>query len=68
MTEIDNEKEWRRFLMSEVKDIKDSQDSIMEMIHMSNISISNLKLKMGMLSATIGLFAGVIASWITSKL
>jgi hypothetical protein len=58
---INNEKEWRKFLMEEVKDIKTSQ---VEM----KISISNLQLKVAFFGAVFGAIGAMFASFVKEKL
>jgi hypothetical protein len=53
--EIENEREWRRHIVSEMQDIKKNQQEIL-------MTITSLKLKIGAISAVFG----AIASWVFS--
>ena len=65
---IESEKEWRRYLMKEVSDIKESQDQIRQMIYISNLSLMSLKVKTGTISAGIALLTSVAITYVVKKL
>lgn len=64
---IENEKEWRRHLVSEISSIKEEQKKITEEVHSTKTSITILNGKMGLVAALfsligsgIGAVAGVV--------
>jgi len=55
--EIENEKEWRRYLMSEISEIKKSQQETL-------VTLTTLKLKVGAISMVFGAISSVIYQYL----
>jgi hypothetical protein len=58
---LGNEREWRKFLMSEIKDLRHEVAQI-------NITVTTLKIKIGLASSFFGFLAGALATVISKKL
>jgi len=58
---LSNEKEWRRYMMEEIKEIKNSQ---IEM----RISVSDLKTKVAFFGAIFGAVGSFLTTYIKSKI
>lgn len=56
--ELENEKEWRRFLMSEIAEIKKSQQETL-------VTITTLKLKIGAISMVFGGISSIIYQYLS---
>jgi hypothetical protein len=58
---LESEKEWRRFLMSEVQDIKKTQNEML-------LTMTTLKIKIGAFSSVFGAIGALAITWITKKM
>lgn len=54
---VNNESEWRRFILSELAEVKKNQTELL-------VTVTTLKVKFGMIGAVFGSLAGAIASLI----
>jgi len=58
--DIENEREWRRHLMSEVSDIKKNQQELL-------VTVTSLKVKIGAISVIFGALGSFIHSLVGPK-
>lgn len=52
---VNNESEWRRFILCELAEVKKNQTELL-------VTVTTLKVKFGMIGAVFGSLAGAIAS------
>lgn len=52
---VNNESEWRRFILSELAEVKKNQTELL-------VTVTTLKVKFGMIGAVFGSLAGAVAS------
>lgn len=57
---LENEREWRRFLASEVATIKRNQDEMM-------ITMTTIKIKIGFISSIFGAIGAIVVGFVTKK-
>lgn len=58
---VSNDREWRKFLLSEIRDIKKEQGEM-------SLEMNTLKVKVAVFSSVFGTVFGAATAWIVSKL
>jgi hypothetical protein len=66
--DIENEKEWRRFLMGEIQSIKSSQENIKAQQSDMMTTLTTLKIKIGAISTLFGALGAIVTAWVSKHL
>ncbi len=72
MNEINSEREWRRYLIEEVRTLRQDIKSELKEVHKENKviieTLTTLKVKIGVASGVIGGVSGLIVTYLKAKL